>query len=170
MVLLIWKWTDKYVPMKRGLDDELCKKTEQIVHPPPKYSLHVTLWLFDFSKIENCTPRLHVPFRRRIQEMEIEWVNNVGGEIWFHTIHNLIPQWNKWVDSLCWRGVWRCTQAKLVSQTPHHLAQDRLTGPASKQGGTLWGKHLFCPHFSTATGVCGWCNYTLPLLDSKLGC
>ncbi len=48
-------------------------------------------------------------------------------------------------------------------QTLHPLARDRLTGPASEQGGMLWGRQPFCPHFSSATGVCGWCDYTLPL-------
>ncbi len=32
-----------------------------------------------------------------------------------------------------WRGVWRCTHAKLVSLTPHSLARDRHYGPASGQ-------------------------------------
>ncbi len=27
----------------------------------------------------------------------------------------------------------------------------------------LWGRQLFCPHFFSATQVCGWCDYTLPL-------
>ncbi len=25
--------------------------------------------------------------------------------------------------------------------------------------GTLWGRPPFCPHFSSATQVCGWCDY-----------
>ncbi len=48
------------------------------------------------------------------------------------------------------RGIWRCTHAKLDPQTQHPLARDRLTKPASKQGGTLWSRQLCCPHFSTA--------------------
>ncbi len=32
-----------------------------------------------------------------------------------------------------WRGVWRCTHAKLAPLTPHPLARDRLNGPASRQ-------------------------------------
>ncbi len=48
-------------------------------------------------------------------------------------------------------------------QTPHPLAQDRLIGFALEQGGILLGKQPFCPHFSSATGVCGCYDYTLPL-------
>ncbi len=36
---------------------------------------------------------------------------------------------------LCWRGVWRCMHVKLAPQTPQPLDRDRLTGPASEQGG-----------------------------------
>ncbi len=32
-----------------------------------------------------------------------------------------------------WRGVWRCTHAKLAQLTPHALARDRHYGPASGQ-------------------------------------
>ncbi len=57
-----------------------------------------------------------------------------------------------------WWGVWQCTHAKLAPQMPHPLTQDRLTVHASEQG-----EWTFLPHFSSATGVCGWCDYTLPL-------
>ncbi len=57
----------------------------------------------------------------------------------------------------------QCTHAKLAPQTPHPLAWDRLTEPASKRGEMLWGRQPFCPRFSSATEVCGWCDYTLPL-------
>ncbi len=30
----------------------------------------------------------------------------------------------------------------------------------------LWGRQHFCPHFSSATKVCGWCDYTLPLFST----
>ncbi len=52
-----------------------------------------------------------------------------------------------------WRGVWRCTHAKLPPLTPHPLARDRHYGPASvrTKGGTLWGRQPFFPHFSSAT-------------------
>ncbi len=33
-----------------------------------------------------------------------------------------------------WRGVWRCTHAKLAPLTPHSLARDRHYGPALGQG------------------------------------
>ncbi len=49
-----------------------------------------------------------------------------------------------------WRGVWRCAHGKLAPQTRHPLARDCHIGPASWQGGTLWGMQPFCPHFSSA--------------------
>ncbi len=61
-------------------------------------------------------------------------------------------------------NVWRCTHAKLAPLTPHPLTRDRHNGPTSWQGGTLWGRQPFCPHFSSATWVCGWCDYTLSSL------
>ncbi len=47
----------------------------------------------------------------------------------------------------------------------HHIP---LPGIASldlhrNKGGMLWGKQPFCPHFSSATEMCWWCNNTLPL-------
>ncbi len=35
-----------------------------------------------------------------VQEMMTEWVNYIGGEIWFHTVYNLIPWWNECVNRL----------------------------------------------------------------------
>ncbi len=58
-----------------------------------------------------------------------------------------------------WRGVWRCTHAKLAPLTPHPLARDRPTGLRRDKRGTLWGRQPFCPHFSSATQVCGRCDY-----------
>ncbi len=47
--------------------------------------------------------------------------------------------------------------------TPHPLAWDLHYGPALLQRGrTPWGRQPCCPHFSSATQVCGWCDYTLP--------
>ncbi len=70
---------------------------------------------------------------------------------------------------LCSQGVWRCTHAKLAPQTPHPLARDGPTESAPEQGeNNLW-QATFLPHFSTATGVCRWCDYTLPLLDHRRG-
>ncbi len=37
------------------------------------------------------------------------------------------------------------------------------------KGGTLWGKQPFCPHFSSATLVCGRCDYTLPSFSDRSG-
>ncbi len=36
-------------------------------------------------------------------------------------------------------------------------------GRRRNKEGTLWYRQPFCPHFSSATGVCGWWDYTLPL-------
>ncbi len=38
-----------------------------------------------------------------------------------------------------WRGVWRCTHAKLAPLTPYPLARDRHYGPASGQRGERFG-------------------------------
>ncbi len=38
-----------------------------------------------------------------------------------------------------WRGVWRCTHAKLAPLTPHPLARDSHYGPASGQRGERFG-------------------------------
>ncbi len=38
-----------------------------------------------------------------------------------------------------WRGVWRCTHAKLTPLTPHPLAWDCHNGPASGQRGECFG-------------------------------
>ncbi len=35
-------------------------------------------------------------------------------------------------------------------------------GLCRNKGGMLRGRQSFCPNFSSATGVCGWCDYTLP--------
>ncbi len=44
---------------------------------------------------------------------------------------------NVYID--VWRGVWRCTHAKLAPLTPHPLAWDHHYGPASGQrGGTVY--------------------------------
>ncbi len=40
-----------------------------------------------------------------------------------------------------WRGVWRCTHAKLAPLTPHPLARDRHYGPASGQRREHMGKY-----------------------------
>ncbi len=36
------------------------------------------------------------------------------------------------------------------------------TGLCWDKGGTLWGRQPFCPHFSSATQVCGRCDYIPP--------
>ncbi len=46
-----------------------------------------------------------------------------------------------------WRGVWRCTHAKLAPLTPHPLARDRHYGPASGQRGNAFGQAIFLPPF-----------------------
>ncbi len=50
---------------------------------------------------------------------------------------------------------------------PHRHGNSCLESPhqacVGTRGGTLWGRQPFCPHFFFATGVCGWCDYTLPL-------
>ncbi len=37
------------------------------------------------------------------------------------------------------------------------------------KGGTLWGRQPFCPCFSSATQVCGRCDYTLPSFRDQSG-
>ncbi len=37
------------------------------------------------------------------------------------------------------------------------------SGLCRNKGGMLKGRQPFCPHFSSGTGVCRWCDYTLPL-------
>ncbi len=37
------------------------------------------------------------------------------------------------------------------------------------KGGTLWGRQPFCPNFSSATQMCGRCNYTLPSFWDRSG-
>ncbi len=56
------------------------------------------------------------------------------------------------------------------ARTPNwlHRHLTPLPGIASmglrrNKGETLWGRQPFCPHFSSTTGVCGWCDCTLPL-------
>ncbi len=61
-----------------------------------------------------------------------------------------------------WRGIWRCTHARLAPLTPHPLPRIATTSLRRDKGGTLWGRQPFCPHFSSASQVCGWCDYTLP--------
>ncbi len=46
-----------------------------------------------------------------------------------------------------WRGVWRCTHAKLAPLTPHPLAWDRHYGPALRQRGDALGQATFLPPF-----------------------
>ncbi len=47
----------------------------------------------------------------------------------------------------------------------HHtpLPGIATSGLHRDKGRMLWGRQPFCPHFSSATWVCGWCDYTLPL-------
>ncbi len=47
----------------------------------------------------------------------------------------------------------------------HYTSLPGIASPGLRRnkGGTLWGRQTFCPHFSSATGVCGWCDYTRPL-------
>ncbi len=47
-----------------------------------------------------------------------------------------------------WRGIWRCTHAKLAPLTPHPLAWDCHHGPASGQRGEHFGAgNLSAPIF-----------------------
>ncbi len=47
----------------------------------------------------------------------------------------------------------------------HRTPLPRIASPGLRRnnGWPLWGRQPFCPHFSSATEVCGWCDYTLPL-------
>ncbi len=46
----------------------------------------------------------------------------------------------------------------------HHNPLPRIASLGMRRNkGKHWGRQPFCPHFSPATGVCGWCDYTLPL-------
>ncbi len=42
-----------------------------------------------------------------------------------------------------WRGIWRCTHAKLAPLTPHSLARDRHYGLASRERGERFGAGNF---------------------------
>ncbi len=57
---------------------------------------------------------------------------------------------------------------------PHRFctpAQDQITGPASEQGGFFEAGNLSALISPLLTGMCEWCNYTLPFLDLRFsGC
>ncbi len=53
-----------------------------------------------------------------------------------------------WGEIDVWRGVWRCTHAKLAPLTPHPLARDRHKGPALEQRGNASGQATFLPPIS----------------------
>ncbi len=55
-----------------------------------------------------------------------------------------------------------------------HLHRTPLPGIATMglrraNGGNTLGQATFLPHFSSATQVCGWCDYTLPLFWDRSG-
>ncbi len=72
---------------------------------------------------------------------------------------------NTYREYLCgidvWRGVWRCMHAKLAPLAPHPLPGIAILSLHYGKGNAL-GQATFLPHFSSATQVCGWCDYTLP--------
>ncbi len=87
----------------------------------------------------------------------------------------MIKQSQKWMSALCFYlmsfvkglmfgGVYgdACMPNWLHRhRTP--LPEIASPGLRRNKGGTLWGRQPFCPHFSSAIGVSGWCDYTLPL-------
>ncbi len=78
--------------------------------------------------------------------MPLPWlINNVTGFvvlIYFAKDKQMINSRaleNTSTDIDVWRGVWRCTHAKLAPLTPHPLARDRHCGPVSGQRGERFG-------------------------------
>ncbi len=62
-----------------------------------------------------------------------------------------------------WQGVWWCTHAKLAPQTPHPLRIAPSGLLRNNEGESIEAGNLSAPLFSSATGVCGWCDHTIPL-------
>ncbi len=74
----------------------------------------------------------------------------------------------------------RCDRCLAVRMTMHacQIGPTDTTPPCpgsplracvGTKGGTLWGRQPFCPHSSSATQVCGRCDYTLPLFWDRSG-
>ncbi len=103
---------------------------------------------------------------------------------WFANEEELKATVLKWFQPMgtidVWRGIWRCTHAKLAPLTPHDLARDRHYGPASRQRGERFGAGNFSAPISPLLLKCADGVTTLSLrfgidqdlLDGKLaaGC